>query len=257
MIKDEIVESSRTSVTHVTSPEIRLNREVASMKRYACEYSIESARYSPQNARLDKYSRNLILIEWVGCGKRVLEVGCSTGYMSQLMKECNCVVTGIEVDAEAARCAANYCDAVHVLDLNSPEWITRFSENRFEAVLLGDVLEHLVDPARVLAQIREVLAPNGSLVISLPNIVHWETRVKVLLGRFNYQSCGTLDHTHLRFFTLKTARQLIERAGCRIVRFHPAIGGWTTGHLRPMWQMLARMLPGLFAYQLLFEAKGQ
>jgi O-antigen biosynthesis protein len=227
------------------------------MNPYTCEYSIESARYAPQNARLDKYSRNRILIEWVGTGKRVLEVGCSTGYMSQLMKQRNCAVTGVEVDADAARCAANYCEEVHVLDLNSPEWLTRFSENRFEAILLGDVLEHLVDPARVLTQMREVLAPNGSLVISLPNIVHWETRLKVLLGQFNYQSSGTLDHTHLRFFTLKTARDLIESAGCRIVRFHPAVGGWTTGHLRPAWQILARITPGLFAYQFLFEAKSR
>jgi methionine biosynthesis protein MetW len=257
MIKHGIVESSPTSAHNVTSPEIPLNREVASMQPYRCEYSIESARYAPQHAGLDKYSRNRILIEWVGTGKRVLEVGCSTGYMSQLMKQRDCAVTGIEVDANAAQDAANYCEQVHVLDLNSPEWITRCSKSRFEVVLLGDVLEHLVDPARVLTQMREVLAPNGSLVISLPNIVHWETRVKVLSGRFNYQSCGTLDHTHLRFFTLKTARELIESAGFRIIRFHPAVGGRTTGHLRPIWQMLARMLPGLFAYQFLFQAKGR
>jgi methionine biosynthesis protein MetW len=241
----------------VTSREIPLNREVASMKPDTCEYSIESSRYAPENARLDKYSRNRILIEWVGTGKRVLEVGCSTGYMSQFMKGRKCVVTGVEVDADAARYAADYCEEVHVLDLNSPEWVTRFSEGRFDVVLLGDVLEHLVNPARVLSQTRKILGPNGSLVISLPNIVHWETRVKVLLGQFNYQSCGTLDHTHLRFFTLKTAQELIESAGCRIVRFHPAIGGRMTGHLRPMWQMLAKILPGLFAFQFLFEVKGQ
>jgi methionine biosynthesis protein MetW len=227
------------------------------MKPDTCEYSIESSRYAPENARLDKYSRNRILIEWVGTGKRVLEVGCSTGYMSQFMKGRKCVVTGVEVDADAARYAADYCEEVHVLDLNSPEWITRFSVGRFDVVLLGDVLEHLVNPARVLSQTRKILGPNGSLVISLPNIVHWETRVKVLLGQFNYQSCGTLDHTHLRFFTLKTAQELIESAGCRIVRFHPAIGGRMTGHLRPMWQMLAKILPGLFAFQFLFEVKGQ
>ncbi len=227
------------------------------MKPDTCEYSIESSRYAPENARLDKYSRNRILIEWVGTGKRVLEVGCSTGYMSQFMKGRKCVVTGVEVDADAARYAADYCEEVHVLDLNSPEWVTRFSEGRFDVVLLGDVLEHLVNPARVLSQTRKILGPNGSLVISLPNIVHWETRVKVLLGQFNYQSCGTLDHTHLRFFTLKTAQELIESAGCRIVRFHPAIGGRMTGHLRPMWQMLAKILPGLFAFQFLFEVKGQ
>jgi methionine biosynthesis protein MetW len=239
----------------VTSSEIPVNRKVGPMESCTRPYSIESARYTPQNAKLDKYSRNRILIEWVGTGSRVLEVGCSTGFMSRLLKEHNCAVTGIEVDGDAARYAADYCEEVHVLDLNSQEWITPVSESRFDAVLLGDVLEHLVDPARVLAQIREVLAPNGSVVISLPNVVHWETRLKIFLGRFDYQSCGTLDHTHLRFFTFETARQLIERAGYRIVRFHPAVGGRATGHMRAIWQMLARMMPGLFAYQFLFEVK--
>jgi methionine biosynthesis protein MetW len=239
------------------SREISTSREVASMEHRARAYSIESARYTPLNAKLDKYSRNWILIEWVGTGKRVLEVGCSTGYMSQLMKERSCAVTGVEVDAEAARHAANYCEEVHVLDLNSPDWIARFSESKFEAVLLGDVLEHLVNPARILTQIRELLTPNGSVVISLPNVVHWETRLKILLGRFDYQSCGTLDHTHLRFFTLKTAQELIDSAGLRTVRFHPAVGGRMTGHWRGIWQMLAKMLPGLFAYQFLFEVKSQ
>jgi hypothetical protein len=75
------------------------------------------------------------------------------------------------------------------------------------------------------------------------------------MGQFDYQPWGTFDHTHLRFFTLKTARELIESVGYRIIRFHPAFGGRMSGHARPMWQVLARTIPGLFAYQFLFEAR--
>ncbi len=219
-------------------------------------YSKASSRYEPESVtRADMFDRSRILLDWVGNGKRVLEVGCSTGFMSRLMVERNCIVTGIEVDAEAAERARRYCEDVHVLDLNRCDWIKDIGEKTFDVVLLGDVLEHLADPARVLREIEGVLTADGSLVISLPNVVHWATRFKVLLGRFDYQPWGTLDHTHLRFFTLKTARELIESAGYRIIRFHPAFGGRMSGHARPIWQVLARSMPGLFAYQFLFEAR--
>jgi len=167
----------------------------------------------------------------------------------------NCSVTGIEVDTDAAEKARHYCREVLIRDLNAPDWMAGISKRTFEAVLLGDVLEHLVDPAAVLMQIGTLLHEDGSVVISLPNVVHWITRLKILLGRFDYQPTGTLDHTHLRFFTVKAARKLIEDSGYRITKFHPAIGGRLSGHARPIWQWLARWLPGLFAYQLLFEAK--
>ena len=219
-------------------------------------HSKASLRYDPEGVvRCDAFDRTKILLDWVGNGKRVLEVGCSTGFMSRLMVERNCVVTGIEVDAEAAERARRYCEGVHVLDLNGCDWIKSIHKKAFDVVLLGDVLEHLADPARVLRQVGDVLSTEGSLVISLPNVVHWATRFKVLMGQFDYQPWGTLDHTHLRFFTLKTARELIESAGYRIIRFHPVFGGRMSGYARPVWRVLARATPRLFAYQFLFEAR--
>jgi hypothetical protein len=113
-----------------------------------------------------------------------------------------------------------------------------------------------VNPDKALRAVRTLLRPSGCLLLSLPNVVHWITRLEVFLGRFNYERAGTLDSTHLRFFTLKTARALIEEAGYRITAFHPAIGGRLANRARPVWQWLANRLPGLFAYQLLFEAKS-
>jgi len=219
-------------------------------------HSKSSVRYAPKDViRGGAYDRNSILLDWVGKGKRVLEVGCSTGYMSRLMVERDCVVTGIEVDAQAAEMAGRHCNEVYVMDLNSDDWVQGLRERAFDVVLLGDVLEHLVDPLSALRRMEEVLGSDGSLVVSLPNVVHWATRFKILMGQFDYQPLGTLDHTHLRFFTLKTARELIESVGYRIIRFHPAFGGRISAHVRPMWQVLARSMPGLLAYQFLFEAK--
>jgi len=240
----------------VTRQESPRNPCFADVESGSTERSNSSLRYEPTRLMADdEYDRNWVLLDWVGSGKRVLEVGCSTGYISRLMADRNCVVTGIEMDVGAAKLARNYCAEVHVLDLNQREWIKMLPEGAFDVIVLGDVLEHLLDPPSVLRQIGELLDVDGSLVISLPNVVHWITRLKILLGRFDYEPTGTLDHTHVRFFTVKTAKKLIEDSGFRILRFHPAIGGRMTGHIRPVWQYLALLAPGLFGFQLMYLAK--
>ena len=224
------------------------------------ELSSKASRYHyalPDfDANPDPYNRTWILLDWIGTRKRVLELGCSTGFMSQYMTERRgCRVTGVEVDEEAAQQAARFCQRVLARDLNRPDWDADIEENSFDVVLMGDVLEHLAHPNKLLLRIRRLLAADGSIVVCLPNALHWITRMNFLVGRFDYEAGGTLDHTHLRFFTLKTARHLIENAGFRITKFHPAFGGRLAGHARPVWQRLARWFPGLFAFQVLFEAK--
>jgi 2-polyprenyl-3-methyl-5-hydroxy-6-metoxy-1,4-benzoquinol methylase len=220
----------------------------------------ESSRYEyviPDYERhADVYSRNWILLEWIGTHKRVLELGCSTGFFSRHLRDRRaCSVVGVEVDAAAAVQARNFCTQVLSRDLNSPEWVAGLPEQAFDVILMGDVLEHLIDPQAVLEQIQPLLAPKASIVVSLPNIVYWITRLKILFGRFEYESYGILDHTHLRFFTPKTAREMIETAGYEIMRFHPVFGGPLTRYARPLWQRLANWFPAVFAGQMLFEAK--
>jgi O-antigen biosynthesis protein len=189
----------------------------------------------------------------VGGNRRVLELGCSTGYVSRLLKQSGCRVVGVECDSVALQSAARVCDQVILADLNVTTWSEQLEE-RFDVVLMGDVLEHLVHPDEVLQSVRQLLSPGGTVVISLPNVVHWSQRMKTLSGRFDYQSVGLLDHTHLRFFTVRTAVALIENSGYEIVDFHPIIGGRFSSHFRFFWQGLANLRPNLFGYQLLFRA---
>jgi methionine biosynthesis protein MetW len=213
-----------------------------------------SARYEVPYSP-DRFNRTTLLLQWVGNAKDVLELGCSTGYISRLLSEQGCRVIGVESDPDAAAKAVRYCTRVVQADLDRAGWAVALPPDfKFDVIVLGDVLEHLAHPERVLRQLPPLLKPNGYLVISLPNVVHWATRLKIVFGRFEYEPIGTLDATHVRFFTCRTARELIEEAGYRVLEFHPAIGGRMSGHLRPVWQLLARLMPGLFAYQLLFRA---
>jgi 2-polyprenyl-3-methyl-5-hydroxy-6-metoxy-1,4-benzoquinol methylase len=212
--------------------------------------SVRYEKYEPE----DRFHRNALLLRHVGAGKNVLELGCSTGYITRRLLQQNCTVTAVERDMEAARITTDTGTPVLIRDLNCPAW-TDGLKSQFDVVLMGDVLEHLINPLRILQQVRPLLRSGGFVVTCLPNVAHWLTRLQLALGQFNYQPTGTLDATHLRFFTVRSAREMMAAAGYRLLRFDPVIGGRMSGHLRPAWQLLARLRPGLFAYQLLISAE--
>jgi 2-polyprenyl-3-methyl-5-hydroxy-6-metoxy-1,4-benzoquinol methylase len=173
--------------------------------------------------------------------------------MSRLLLKQQCRVVGIEQDPSAAGAAEEFCEQVLVGDLNQSHWLSDVTGS-FDVILIGDVLEHLVHPDRLIRSLKGLLNPGGCLVISLPNVVHWRTRFKILLGKFDYQSEGTLDCTHLRFFSLRSARALIETNGFRIKEFRGSVSGQGSRQVRAIFQALANLFPGFFAYQLLFQA---
>jgi 2-polyprenyl-3-methyl-5-hydroxy-6-metoxy-1,4-benzoquinol methylase len=156
------------------------------------------------------------LLNLVGFNKRVLEVGCSSGYLSQVMQQRGCEVTGVEVDAHAAERARLFCQRVIVGDIEEMAWESVLGDERFDVITFGDVLEHLRAPEAVLKELGRYLAPDGYIVVSLPNVAHASVRLSLLLGRFEYTSLGVLDESHLRFYTRETARQLLTSSGYRI-----------------------------------------
>ena len=156
----------------------------------------------------------------IGRNKRVLEVGCATGYVGEyLVKEQNCCVYGAEYVPEAAERARQRGCYAQVLtgDIQDPASLVGLEPASFDFVLFGDVLEHLVAPERALENIAPLLAPNGHVLICVPSIVHWSLRWKILRGQFEYTNTGPLDRTHVHFFTPQTARLLVQEAGFRIV----------------------------------------
>ena len=79
-----------------------------------------------------------------------------------------------------------------------------------------DMLEHLKSPEQILQQTHAVLKREGSLIVSLPNVANLSVLFMLLFGQFNYQQRGLLDKTHLRLFTRKSARRLLEENGYSI-----------------------------------------
>ena len=162
-------------------------------------------------------STHMRVVELVPRQANVLEFGCATGFMSKvLVEQRGCRVTGIEIDAAAARAAAEICARVVVGDADELDYEDVLGEERFDVILFGDVLEHLRDPGGVLSRVRPYLAPGGTVIASIPNVAHASVRLALLHGRFPYRDKGLLDSTHLRFFTRESIQDVFEAAGYSI-----------------------------------------
>jgi 2-polyprenyl-3-methyl-5-hydroxy-6-metoxy-1,4-benzoquinol methylase len=163
---------------------------------------------------LDADNAHTRVIRLVGERKRVLELGCASGYMSRVLVErLGCTVTGVEVDPEAADEARKVCSRVVVADLDRLDWARELGAERFDVAVCADVLEHLRDPVAALRALVPLLAPGGSVVASIPNVAHAAVLAELLEGRFGYRPLGLLDEGHLRFFTRDSLYETFERAG--------------------------------------------
>jgi O-antigen biosynthesis protein len=185
---------------------------------------------------------------------RVLDVGCSTGYLAERLQERGWTVVGLDMDERSAELARRFCSDVLVGDVETME--LPFEPASFDAIVCGDVIEHLRDPQAFLARLRPLLRPGGRLVLSTPNIANWARRVGLLFGRFRYTEWGILDRTHTYFFTRKTLRECLESAGYRIVEFDHTVPVpvLSTPRVEGLAHKIGALRPSLFAYQFVVAA---
>jgi 2-polyprenyl-3-methyl-5-hydroxy-6-metoxy-1,4-benzoquinol methylase len=159
------------------------------------------------------------VVRMVGQKKRVLEVGCGPGSITQILaRQGQCRVTGLEQDLKAIEKARPYCEAIMQADLNGVEWTGLLDgAEQFDVVVAADVLEHLYDPWRALREIGTFIGLDGYLVISLPHVGHAAVVSCLMNGDFEYRDWGLLDRTHIRFFGLKNIEDLFAQADLKIV----------------------------------------
>lgn len=233
-------------------------RRFPEFEEYFVHYPIKQSKYSSHY-----YARRM-----TGSNRDVLDIGCGEGFFAAELAKSGNRVTGIDnriVPTEAAALE-------RYIQVDLDQGITRAVEQlcgkRFDRVLLLDVLEHLSQPEQVLQQCHNVLKGEGRLVVSLPNVANIAVRLMLLLGRFDYQERGLLDKTHLRFFTRKTARRLLEQNGYSIVEEKQTVIpielilglSPASALLRILNRMLALAtwaMPGLFGYQVMFSARSR
>lgn len=145
----------------------------------------------------------------------VLEVGCACGASLLKIKNLypNSNLYGIEFNENSASIAKHFAK-VDAYDIEAAE--LNYNENSFDYIIFGDVLEHLKDPSKVIVNMKRYLKEDGSLLISLPNIMHYSVIFPLLNGNFTYEDAGILDRTHLKFFTKNEIIKMVSSAGYNI-----------------------------------------
>ncbi len=212
--------------------------------------------------KLNPHQAHAIILHQIPQGVRVLDVGCATGYLGRfLMEDRGCVVDGIEAEQYAADEASEYLRRVWVGSVDDEEVLASVSD-RYDVILCAAILEHLTDPELALRRLRRLLADNGVLIAGLPNVAHWSIRWSLLRGRWDYEDYGILDRTHLHFYTRKTAREMLERAGYAINQIEVSDIG--VGPLQTILRLLPRgriwlrnwlvnHFPDLFAFEIILN----
>lgn len=149
-------------------------------------------------------------------GARVLDVGAGNGVLARLLEyqKRDCSIDGVEPDPVAQRAAQPYYR--HLFCGTVDEFVRARGESnteQYDVIVMADVMEHIANPMPILEQLKALLAPNGTLVISTPNVAFASIRLALMFGQFDYVDSGILERTHLRFYTLKSLGRLFEAVG--------------------------------------------
>lgn len=217
-----------------------------------CVYTRKKSPYS-------SHQKILSLIDKPGLA---LDLGSSTGMLTESLKEKGVDSIGVDIE-DPSKVTAPFLKYYRV-DLNHPEKLE--FKREFDYIILSDILEHLHSPWQLLIHVRQFLKPEGKLIVSLPNIAIWFYRLSLLMGRFNYGEKGILDKTHLRFYTLDTARQLLTRTGYLVSRrkstglpfevmFESVGKSRLLRFIDMVYYGFAGIWPRMFSYQFVLEAK--
>jgi predicted TPR repeat methyltransferase len=211
-------------------------------------------------------SSHRILIDlirrWAPRGGTLLDLGAAGGELGAALREQFDRTIGFEFNVDCVAQLRGQFDQVVIADLEEIKHLP----SKIDAIVLADVLEHLRNPGRALRLVYGAVKDDGHVFVSVPNIANITIRLGLLLGIFEYRDRGILDHTHLRFYTLRTIRREVENAGFRILDVHGSsvpirlITGSSTPEIllrigERLLTWITRAWRGLFAYQIILVAK--
>jgi len=183
------------------------------------EVPLPAVSYSPYRLKDDPYSSHSLILSLLGKGdgRRALDVGAADGFLTERLTASGWTVTALERDPVQADRIRGKCHDVIVADLADGALPLA---GPFDAIVYGDVLEHLNDPLKSFVSVNQHLARAGAIVVSVPNVAHLWVRLSLLAGRFDYADRGILDRTHVRFFTRRTFLDFLGQAGLTVEALH-------------------------------------
>ena len=206
----------------------------ATADTFSVFYASKSASYF-SNARADFVDRLPL-----DRAASILEVGCGTGATGALaLSEGRAGrYVGVELFESAAQQAHEVLSEVITGNVESLNF--DWQPASFDALILSEVLEHLVEPGEVLKKLARYVRPGGMVLASSPNISHWRVVRELIRGRFQLADQGVFDRTHLRWFTPQSFAGMFEDAGFRVDDVGPVTA------FSPRTELISRLSGGRF-----------
>ncbi|MBI5962135.1 MAG: class I SAM-dependent methyltransferase [Chloroflexi bacterium] len=218
--------------------------------------------YQDKPTPWSSHMRITALLSSLPASSKVLDVGTASGMVARMNGKSSLRFFGIEANAEWAEIASPFYEELWACPIDDAPLEAL---QGYDAVVLGDVLEHLPAPEIVLNKLTGLQSTGALFIISVPNVANLWVRFNLLAGRFDYTERGILDRTHLRFFTRKTLIDLVRSAGLDIASIQATpiplelVSSFFTSPLgKPLHAALAwftSLLPTLLGYQFIVEAR--
>ena len=148
-------------------------------------------------------------------GAQVLDIGAGNGVLARLLARLGCevVLDAVEPDLVAREFSSGLYRQMFPVNLEEFLSTACAGAQKYDVIVMADVVEHLANPEPHLVALKSLLTDHGFIALSTPNIAFASVRLALLDGRFDYVNSGILERTHLRFYTLKTLKQLFEVVG--------------------------------------------
>lgn len=179
---------------------------------------------------MDKYNFSLdldtensisLIIDMLERNSIVLELGPAHGRLTKYMKQVlSCTIDIVELEDKAGIDAKQYARNAFLGkdgDVESDFWYEKLKQERYDFIILADILEHLREPEKLLKRCRKLLAPEGAILLSVPNLAHTDVILNLLNDKFDYQEIGLLDNSHIHFFTYESLQKVVEKTGLEAV----------------------------------------
>ena len=217
----------------------------------------------------DRYSSHTKIINYIKSISnknkklKILDVGCSKGFIAKELKDENIEFYGIEYNKQDAKQAKRYYKEIKVLDLDKEK--PAYQKESFDIIIMADIIEHLKDQ-NIVKYFTKFLKKQGLMILSTANVANIYIRLKLLFGNFDYEKRGIMDNTHVRFFTLKTFRQLAKQSNLKIIKEDftpiplPMVSsvfeeGKALNILHRLNYMKTRIFPKLLSFQLILYCR--
>lgn len=202
--------------------------------------------------------------DFANTNAKILDIGCGNGDVAKNLNNLNYIIDGITISDQEAINSRKVMRNVFIYNLENglPKDLL---EMKYDIIICSHVLEHICYPTNLLQDIKNILSDKGILIVCLPNLLHYKSRLELLKGNFYSSDLGGIwDSTHFKWYTFKSGQELLKKNNF-IVKSKFVTGEMPFGILfkwvplkikKRVFSILIKISKGFFGEQLVFIAKN-